>query len=185
MSTQVNAHPERGQRTQRTGGRPPRLAPSRGLLAALAAVLTVGFFAAVLAHVAQQRGNSTGPVGQPTQTQLVPTATPTTAPTGTWTTIQAFTGSGNYTSARFQVTSPWRLVWQCNLSMGNPGPYPLKMDMLPSAGSGGNIGVINTVCKAGNTSGTSAEQAAPMDLVYVNVSSAADGEWDVRVQVLR
>jgi hypothetical protein len=120
-----------------------------------------------------------------TPTQPAPTATPTTAPTGTWTTIQAFTGSGNYQSARFQVTSPWRLVWQCNLSMGNPGPYPLTVDVVPSAGSGSNVGVINTVCKTGNTSGTSAEQTTPTGLVYLNVSSTADGEWDVRVQVLR
>ena len=194
MSTHVSAPPDHGQRTQPTNGRPPRLGPSRGLLAALAAVLIVGFFAVVLVQVAQ-RGSPTGLVGQPTQTPLptqtqqaptvTPTVTPTAAPSGTWTSIQAFTGSGNYKSASFQVTSPWRLIWQCNLSMGNSGPYPLKVDVLPSAGSGGNVGVINTVCKTGNTRGTSAEQTMPTGLVYLNVSSAADGEWDVRVQVLR
>ena len=196
MSTQVSLPPESAHRTQQTGGWPPRLGPQRGLLAMLAAVLIVGLLAVVLVQFVQQRGTSTGPVGQPTQTQplptqtqpaptTTPTTTPTPAPTGTWTTIQAFTASGNYRSASFQVTSPWRLVWQCNLSMGNPGPYPLKVDVLPAAGSGGNIGVINTVCKAGNTRGTSAEQTTPSGLVYLKVSSAADGEWDVRVQVLR
>jgi hypothetical protein len=194
MSTQVGLPPETGPRTQQTGGRPPRLGPQRGLLATLAAVLIVGLIAVVLVQFVQQHGTSTGPVGQPTQTQTqplptqtqpAPTATATPSPTGTWTSIQAFTGSGNYRSASFQVTSPWRLVWQCNLSMGNAGPYPLKVDVLPSSGSGGNLGVINTVCKTGNTRGTSAEQTTPTGLVYLRISSAADGEWDVRVQMLR
>jgi hypothetical protein len=59
------------------------------------------------------------------------------------------------------------------------------VDVLPNAGSGGNLGVINTVCTTGSTSGTSAEQTTPTGSVYLQVSSAADGEWDVRVQVLR
>lgn len=192
MSTQVSLPPETGPRTQQAGGRPPRLGPQRGLLATLAAVLIVGLLAVVLVQFAQQHGTSTGPVGQPTQTQTLPTqtqpaptATATPPPTGTWTAIQAFTGSGNYRSASFQVTSPWRLVWQCNLSMGNSGPYPLTVDVLPRSGSGANFGVINTVCKTGNTRGTSAEQSTPTGPVYLQISSAADGEWDVRVQVLR
>lgn len=197
MTTQVSPPPEHGQRTRRPDGRPPRLGPQRGLLAALAAVLIVGFFAVVLVQLVHQRGTSTSPIGQPTQTQtqptptLAPTAIPTASPTpsptpaGTWTTVQGFTGSGNYKTASFQVTSPWRLVWQCNLSMGNPGPYPLQVAVSPSAGSGGTTGVIDTTCKTGNTRGTSAEQTAPTGLVYLSVTSAADGEWDLRVQVLR
>lgn len=127
----------------------------------------------------------TPPVAPTVTVTAAPTQTPTQTPAQTWTTIQAFTAGGNYTSARFQVTSPWRLVWQCNLSMGNPGPYPLQVAVLPSAGPGGTSGVINTVCKTGNTSGTTAEQSIPTGLVYLRVSSAAGGEWDVRVQVLR
>ena len=164
-----------------------------GLLG-LVGLLVLGISACGAATGTGQSGAGGSGAGSPTisttvvpvtPTQPAPTTTPTTAPTGTWTTIQGWTGSGNFQSARFQVTSPWRLVWQCNLSMGNPGPYPLKVEVLPSAGSGGTLGVINTVCKSGNTSGTSAEQTTPTGLVYLNVSSAADGEWDVRVQVQR
>jgi hypothetical protein len=61
----------------------------------------------------------------------------------------------------------------------------VKVTVLPSAGPGGANEVINAVCEAGNTSGTSAEETTPTGLVYLKVSSAADGEWDVRVQVLR
>ena len=131
-------------------------------------------------------GVAGSPPVAPTSTVTVTvTAAPTQTPAQAWTTIQAFTAGGNYRSASFQVTSPWRLVWQCNLSMGNPGPYPLQVDVLPSAGPGGASGVINTVCKTGNTSGTTAQQSTPTGLVYLRVSSAAGGEWDVRVQVLR
>lgn len=197
MSTQIGVPPEHGQRPQRPDGRPAHLGPRRGLLAAFAAVLIVGFFAVVLVQLVQRNGKSTGPIGHPTQTQPLPTqtqpaaptatstATATATPTGTWTTIQGFTASGNYQTASFQVTSPWRLVWQCNRSMGNPGPYPLQVDVLPSSGSGGALGVIDAVCQAGNTSGTSAEHTTPTGLVYLRVRSAADGEWDLRVQVLR
>jgi len=184
--------PEHGQRMQRTDGQPPRLGPQRGLLAALAAVhgVGIGLLVPVLllasCGVAGSPPVAGTPPGAPTSTVTVTvTAAPTQTPAQTWTTIQAFTAGGNYRSASFQVTSPWRLVWQCNLSMGNPGPYPLQVDVLPSAGPGGTSGVINTVCKTGNTSGTTAQQSTPTGLVYLSVSSAAGGEWDVRVQVLR
>ena len=175
---------------QRTDGQSPRLGPQRGLLTALAAVLVVGIGLLVLVLLLASCGVAGSPPvagtspGAPTSTVTM-TAAPTQTPAQTWTTIQAFTAGGNYRSASFQVTSPWRLVWQCNLSMGNPGPYPLQVDVLPSAGPGGASGVINTVCKTGNTSGTTAEQSTPTGLVYLRVSSAATGEWDVRVQVLR
>jgi hypothetical protein len=118
---------------------------------------------------------------------------PLIAPTGmcgqtsakTWTTIQSFVAGGNYKSASFQVTSPWRLLWQCNLSMSNLSSFPLKVDVLPNTGPGGALGVINTVCKDGNTSGTSAEESTPTGLGYLSVSSPATSEWDVMVQVLR
>jgi hypothetical protein len=162
----------------------------------LAAVLIVGLLAVVLLQFTGHSAPSTGPSGQPTATQPIPTQTPpastataTASPTPpaaqTWTTIQAFTASGNYQSANFTVTSPWRLVWQCNTTMGNPGPYPLQVDVVPSTGSGGTTRVLDAVCRTGNTSGTSAEQTSPTGLVHLQVHSAADGEWDVRVQVLR
>jgi hypothetical protein len=194
MSTPVNLPPlpllppEYGQRTQRTDGQPPRRGPQRGLPAALAAVLGVGIGLLVPVLLLASCGVAGSPPGAPTSTvpvTVTETAAPTQTPAQTWTTIQAFTAGGNYTSASFQVTSPWRLVWQCNLSMGNPGPYPLQVAVLPSAGPGGAAGVINTICKTGNTSGTTAEQSTPTGLVYLRVSSAATGEWDVRVQVLR
>lgn len=175
--------------------RSPRRSPLRGLLAALAAALIVGLLALLFA---QQHGAFNSPAGHPTPTQpapsstpLAPTTTPTTLPTatttttGTWTTIQAYTGSGNYKSASFQVTSPWRIVWQCNRSMGNPGPYPLAVTVSPSSGSGGATRAIDATCQAGQTSGTSAQETTPTGSVYLSISSAADGEWDVRVQVLR
>jgi hypothetical protein len=175
MSTQVNRPPAIHWRPPTTGNRPPRRGPGRGILAGLAAVLVVALLAVLLVLLAA-RGASTGPIGQPT---------PTATPPQVWTTIQAFTGSGTYTSPSFQVTSPWRLVWQCNVTTGNPGPYPLQVGLLSTADSGGASEVVNTNCETGNTSGTSAEATTPTGQVYLNVSSAADGEWDVRVQVPR
>lgn len=188
---------EHGHGAQTTPVRPPHPRLPRGLLAALAAALIVGLLALLFAL---QHGVFTTPAGHPTPllsaptwTPIAPTATATSAPTvtattpptGTWTAIQAYTGSGNYKSASFQVTSPWRVVWQCNRSMGNPGPYPLVVSVSPSGGSGSATQAIDTTCTAGNTSGTSAQETSPSGSVFLSISSAADGEWDVRVQVLR
>lgn len=66
-----------------TGGRPPRLGPQRGILAALAAVVVVALIAGVLIALAG-RGTATGPISQPTATTSLPTATlpaPTATPT--------------------------------------------------------------------------------------------------------
>jgi hypothetical protein len=194
MSTPVSLPPDPSHNTPRPDQRSPRPRRLRGLVAALAAALIVVLLAIVLAQLAGRHG--TTPANQPTQSPALPTptqpvattpptATSTPVPTGTWTTVQAFTGSGNYTSAPIQITSPWRLIWQCNLSMGNAGPYPLVVTVTPSSGSGGGQQAINTTCKTGNTQGTGAQYTSPTGSVRLNITSAADGEWDVRVQVLR
>jgi hypothetical protein len=152
-----------------------------GLAVGIGLILTVLLLASCGGTGTTTTASST-PTVAPT---LTVTAAPTETPVQMWTTIEAITYGGNYKSASFQVTSPWRLVWQCNLSMGDPGPYPLVVAVLLSAGPGGNYGVLNTVCKTGNTRGTTAEQSSPTGLVYLSVSSSATGEWDVEVQVLR
>jgi hypothetical protein len=173
MSTQVNTPSGAPWRLPSTDNRPPRRGPGRGILAALAAVLVVALLAVVLVQLAARNGH----VG------VQPTPSPTQTQPQSWTTIQAFTGSGTYTSPSFQLTSPWRVVWQCNVTMGNPGPYPLQVGVQSTTDSGGAAEVVNTSCETGNTSGTSAEATTPIGQVYLGVSSAADGEWDVRVQV--
>jgi hypothetical protein len=193
MSTPASLPPDPSHNTPRPDQHSPRPRWLRGLVAALAAALIVVLLAIVLAQLAGRHG--TTPAGQPTPTtpatatatQPVPTATPSPSPIppGSWTTVQAFTGSGDYTSAPIQITSPWRLVWQCNLSMGNAGPYPLVVTVVPSSGSGGGQQALNTTCQTGNTHGTGAQYTSPTGSVRLNITSAADGEWDVRVQVVR
>jgi hypothetical protein len=194
MSTEMHTPPERGAGTQQSNGRPPRTDPRRGLLAALAAAVIVALLAAVIVTLAQR--GATGPIGQPTPTQTQPgatptvtqpasTPTPTTPPTGAWTTIQGFTAGGSYTSPNFDVTNPWRISWQCNRNMGNPGPYTIHVTATPASGPSGPTPVLDVVCQAGNTSGASAEITTPTGSVYLTVTSPGDSEWDLRIQVLR
>lgn len=196
LSTEINVPLERGTRSQRTDGQPPRPGPRRGLLAVLAAALIVALLTVVFVTLAQRGGTTTGPIGQPTPTQTqpaatsattqpAPTATGTTPPTGTWTSIQSYTAGGNYTTSTFDVTSPWRIAWQCNRSMGNAGPYSIQVSASPASGPGGATQVLDVVCQAGNTSGTSAGITSPTGGVYLTVTSPGDSEWDLRIQVLR
>ena len=98
-----------------------------------------------------------------------------------WPTVQTFSGSGNRTSLSFQINGQWRLHWSCDpASFG--GAYDLIADIRNSDTSSLSLGIINTICQDGNTSGITVTQQHD-GFIYLTVSS--EGAWTIQLQKLR
>ena len=123
--------------------------------------------------------------GTTTQATSAP-AKPTTPPKPTavpkWVTTHTFTGNGSQKTATFTAPDDWKLNWSCNLAtsaMG--GQYNVIIDVTSSDGTPLDPGAINTLCKTGNTSGTTEERQGGS--VYLDVTS--EDNWTITVQELK
>jgi hypothetical protein len=169
-----------------------------GVILALVLFSSIGIAALINAggHTAQQGSNQTStqvaqqsttqPTTQPT-TQLTTQSTtqPTTQSTQStaqakWTTVQTITGNGYKKTAIFTAPNDWKIVWSCNPSSIFGGQYNLQVVVTGSDGSVLDI-PINTICKAGNTSGSTEEHKGGQ--VYLDIISEA--AWTIQVQELK
>lgn len=154
---------------------------------------------AVIAAAASSAGsssntNTTNQAAQPTATQLAQqatqaaatlTAVPTQAPPSPtavpkWTTTHSFTGNGIQKTAVFTVADDWKLNWSCTPSSFYGGSYNVQVYVYGSDGSLVDV-AINTICQAGNVSGSTEEHQGGD--IYLDMES--EGAWTVQVQELK
>jgi hypothetical protein len=115
----------------------------------------------------------------PTSTASISTATPggdKRAPN--WVTVQTFKGNGNQKTASFSVGNNWKINWSCDPSSFDGLDYNVIASVDSSDGSSIDFGTINTMCKSGNTSGTTTEHRGGN--VYLDILS--EGDWTMQVQ---
>lgn len=98
----------------------------------------------------------------------------------TWNTTQTFTGNGNKTTEVFFLSDSAKVLWEGDPSSFYGGEYNLIVTVKSSDGSLVDL-PINTIVKAGNTSGESMIQNHSGE-VYFEVMS--EGAWTVTVQEL-
>ncbi len=119
---------------------------------------------------------------QSTIASAQPTAAskPTAAPK--WSTTHSFNGNGTQKTGTFPVPNDWKLNWSCDLaksSMG--GQYNIIIGIYNSDGTPADPVAINTICKSGNTSGSTEEHQA--GTVYLDVTS--EDNWAATIQELK
>jgi hypothetical protein len=122
---------------------------------------------------------------QVTTTQSGTTTTPQTtskpAAPQKWTTTHTFTGNGPQKTSTFTVPGDWKLLWRCTPSSFMGGSYNVQTSVTGSDGTPLDPAAINTICKNGNTSGSTEEHQG--GTVYLDVNSEA--AWTLTVQELK
>src|SRR6266700_804853 len=101
-------------------------------------------------------------------------------PTPRWTTTQTIKGNGIKKTAIFSVPDDWKLQWKCNPSSFYGGSYNLMVTVYGADGTMQDL-AVNTLCKAGNTTGETEEHSGGK--VYLDVNSEA--EWTLTIQEMK
>jgi len=122
--------------------------------------------------------SSTDQTPVPTDT---PTPSPTPTPAPTWRTTHTYTGNGTKKTETITVGNDWKIQWSCTPSSSYGGEYNVIVDVNNSDGTSADPGVINTICKNGNTSGETEERVSGN--VYLDVQSEA--AWTMTIQELK
>src|SRR5216683_7576886 len=153
----------------------------------IVAALIIGIAIGYAAHVpgAQSTSPTTSvatvqATSQPTQAPTHAAITPTPTHALKWTTFQTFNGSGSKHTATFTAPADWKILWTCNpTSFAIPYNVIIEVD---NASDGSTLDLlVNTTCKAGNTSDSSEEHQGGS--VFLNVTS--EGDWTIQVQELK
>lgn len=139
--------------------------------------LSIGASGHSNASTAATTDTTTQPV---TTTQARPTTAPTTAPQK-WTTVQTFQGNGAVKTATFAAPDDWKIIWSCDPAQNVLGQYNVIVGVNNSDGTPVDPVAINTICKAGNTSGQTEERQGGN--VYLDVQS--EDAWTIKIQVLK
>ncbi len=136
-----------------------------------------GIFAARQAvnQVSTQVVQQTTQVSQPTQ--------PTTS--GTWTTVQTFTGNGTRKTAVFTVPDNWKIVYTCTyLSInGITANGVLVVSVFGADGTPLDAAAVNATCKKGVTKTTGETEEHQGGQVYLNITGT--GDWTIQIQELK
>ncbi len=149
------------------------------LIAVIALVIVI--LVAFSAGQSNQYKTDTQPL---TQLTTQPSQQTTQAPaktTGKWTTTHTFSGNGIQKTAVFTVPDDFKLIWKCDPSSDYFGQYNVIVEL--DAPDGSYVGsAVNTICKAGNTSG-STEIHGDAGQVYLDMNS--EDAWTIQIQVLK
>jgi hypothetical protein len=123
--------------------------------------------------------SATATTGSNQAVQSGPTATPKPK---SWVTIKTFSGNGDQQTGDFTVPNAnFRLLWSCNPNSFAIGSYNVAVDVDPVDQTQiGDLGAINTICQAGNTSGETNIHDLSGTL-YLSVTSEA--AWTIKIQV--
>jgi hypothetical protein len=115
---------------------------------------------------------------KPTAKPAAPTATPKPK---AWHVLNKLTGNGDSQTADFTVPGAnWRIVWSCNPASEFGGSYNVIVDVDPvDTTQIGDPGAINTICQAGNTTGTTNIHDLGAGTYYLNVMSEAAWTMDI------
>jgi len=101
-----------------------------------------------------------------------------TAVPATWHTVATFKGNGQKKTQTFTVGKQWQIQWSCTPSSFYGGQYNVIVELRTTDDGGLGNPVVNTICKAGNTSGDSQEYDA--GTYYLDINS--EGAWSVTIQ---
>ncbi len=152
------------------------------LVAGISVWVIIGVIAAVL-PVGNIGTASPAPVAATfTTTAVTPVAQPTQTPTHElkWTVTHTFKGNGIQKTPLFDVPDDFRLTWKCDPSSDYFGSYNVIVEVDAPDGSYLDS-AVNTICKAGNTSG-STELHGDAGRVYLDISS--EDVWTIQIQEL-
>lgn len=128
------------------------------------------FLAIVLIGLALATANAPKPAG-PTSTGVQQT----------WQVTHTFGGNGIKKTAVFTVPDDWKIDWTCNPSSFYSEQYNVIVSVMAPDGSPVDMAAINSICRAGNTGGTTEEHQGGQ--VYLDVNSEA--LWVVQVEELK
>jgi hypothetical protein len=98
-----------------------------------------------------------------------------------WKTTQTFTGNGAKKTDVFHVSDTWKLAWKCDPSANTYGQYNVIVGVNNSDGTMADPAAVNTMCKKGNTSGTTTEHQGGD--VYLAINS--EDTWTLTIQEQR
>jgi hypothetical protein len=116
----------------------------------------------------QSSGATTAPTQKP-----APTARPLV-----WKTTHTFTGNGIKKTDVFTVANTWKLIWTCDPTSFSGDSYNVIVAVTNSDGTPSDPAAVNTLCKSGNSSGTTTEHQGGD--VYLDVNSEA--AWTLKIQ---
>lgn len=119
---------------------------------------------------------------QPTSVPVPPTIPPKQTAVPVWTTTHTFSGNGAQKTETFSAPDDWKLNWSCNPAISSMGSqYNIIVDVNNSDGTPLDPAAINTLCKTGNTSGSTEERQSGS--IYLDVNS--EDNWTITVQELK
>jgi hypothetical protein len=112
-------------------------------------------------------------------------AQPTQAPAPaqkpqSWQVTHTFTGNGAKKTETFAIGDNWKLQWKCNPA-SFMGSYNVIVSVTNSDNTPADFAAVNTMCKAGNTSGETQEHQGGN--VFLDVNS--EGDWTITIQELK
>jgi hypothetical protein len=148
-----------------------------GCGAIVAVIVLIGIISAVSNG---GKSSSTATPSSPDNSSNNTNSTNNSAPSKptTWTTTHTYTGNGIKKTETFSVGDDWKLQWSCDPTSSYGGQYNVIVGVYNSDGTPADIAAINTICKAGNTSGETEERSGGN--VYLDVNSEA--AWTLTIQ---
>ncbi len=176
-------YPQQGYQQPPMAPQTPPKKKRRGLLIA-GIVIAVLLFGCIGAAIAASSHTGTAPAttaGTTTTTNTQATSAPTKAPVQQkWTTTHTFTGNGSKKFATFAVPGDWKLLWTCDPASFTGGQYNVIITPTGTDNTPVDAG-INTICKAGNTSGDT--EIRTSGNVFLDVTSEAS--YTIKIQELK
>jgi hypothetical protein len=166
---------------------PPPKQSRKGLFIVLGVILAIVLIACVGISVLAAAGifaarqavnqTSTQVVQQTTQVQ--------TTTSGTWTTVQTFTGNSTTKTAIFTVPDDWKIVYTCTfLSInGITANGVLVVSVFGANGMPLDAAAVNATCKNGVAKTTGETEEHQGGQVYLNITGT--GDWTVQIQELK
>lgn len=152
----------------------------RGLLIA-GIVIAVLLFGCIGAAIAASSHTGTAPATTAGTTTTSGNTQATKAPAQQkWTTTHTFTGNGSKKFATFAAPGDWKLLWTCDPASFTGGQYNVIITPTGTDNTPVDAG-INTICKAGNTSGDT--EIRTSGNVFLDVTSEAS--YTIRIQELK
>ncbi len=98
-----------------------------------------------------------------------------------WTITHTFSGNGSKKTEIFTTSDDWKLSWKCDPSSDYFGSYNVIVTVYSADGTYAD-GAINTICKDGNTSG-STEEHQDFGQIYLDINS--EDAWVITIQEMR
>lgn len=155
-------------------------------IVAIVIALIIGYAVGITANSSGTSTTTTSTTTASTNSSAQATTLPATSRKPSvapkWTNTHSFSGNGIQKTETFAVPNDWKLNWSCDLaksSMG--GQYNVIIEVDNSDGTPLDPAAINTICKAGNTSGATEEHQG--GTIYLNVNS--EDNWTIQVQELK